>query len=222
MSRLPVVEHLSHPEIDRRTAVVRTRPRRVGGTSCGWSPARTNRSRRRPPRSWSGSPPHGAEPSSSGTTRTAATCSSTADAATARPHSSRPSNGPNNSPPCRPSRPTAGSGANPRWRDSSGTGSALRCGPRPGGRRSRTWGSGWWCRARGTRRPPRPSSSGCGFDRLGTRLAELRRDHPDKDVELWCEDEARLRLKPVVRRVRARKGNRPPSNGRRPFESVIM
>jgi hypothetical protein len=53
-------------------------------------------------------------------------------------------------------------------------------------------------------------------------LAELRREHPGKDVELWCEDEARLGLKPVVRRVWARKGNRPTSNGRHKFESVFV
>jgi len=53
-------------------------------------------------------------------------------------------------------------------------------------------------------------------------LAELRREHPDREVELWCEDEARLGLKPVVRRVWALKGNRPRSNGRHKFESVFV
>jgi len=53
-------------------------------------------------------------------------------------------------------------------------------------------------------------------------LAELRRAHPDKEVELWCEDEARLGLKPVVRRVWALKGTRPTSCGRHKFESVFV
>jgi hypothetical protein len=53
-------------------------------------------------------------------------------------------------------------------------------------------------------------------------LAALRREHPGKDVELWCEDEARLGLKPVVRRVWALKGTRPTSNGRHKFESVFV
>ncbi len=53
-------------------------------------------------------------------------------------------------------------------------------------------------------------------------MAELRRRHPNKDVELWCEDEARLGLKPVVRRVWALKGTRPTSNGRHKFESVFV
>jgi hypothetical protein len=39
---------------------------------------------------------------------------------------------------------------------------------------------------------------------------------------LWCEDEARLGLKPVVRRVWALKGHRPTSNGRHKFESVFV
>ena len=38
-------------------------------------------------------------------------------------------------------------------------------------------------------------------------------------MELWCEDEARLGLKPVARRVRALKGTRPTRCGRQRFES---
>jgi hypothetical protein len=53
-------------------------------------------------------------------------------------------------------------------------------------------------------------------------LADLRRQHPDREIELWCEDEARLGLKPVVRRVWALAGNRPTSNGRHKFESVFV
>jgi hypothetical protein len=53
-------------------------------------------------------------------------------------------------------------------------------------------------------------------------LAELRREHPGREVELWCEDEARLGLKPIVRRVWALKGTRPTSNGRHKFESVFV
>ncbi len=60
------------------------------------------------------------------------------------------------------------------------------------------------------------------MDRLGARVAELRREHPNKDVESWCEDEARLGLKPEVRRVWALAGTRPTSNGRHQFESVFV
>ncbi len=54
------------------------------------------------------------------------------------------------------------------------------------------------------------------------RLTELRGEYPDKDVELWCEDEGRLGLKPVARREWALKGTRPTSNGRHKFESVFV
>jgi hypothetical protein len=50
----------------------------------------------------------------------------------------------------------------------------------------------------------------------------LRRNHLGKEVELWCEGEARLGLKPVVRRVWAMKGTRPTSCGRHKFESVFV
>ena len=40
----------------------------------------------------------------------------------------------------------------------------------------------------------------------------LQHAHPDKVVELWGEDEARLGLQPIVRRVWAFKGQRPIAN----------
>ena len=51
-------------------------------------------------------------------------------------------------------------------------------------------------------------------------MADLRAAYPDKVVELWCEDEARLGLKPVARRAWALRGTRPTSNGRHRFASV--
>ena len=41
-------------------------------------------------------------------------------------------------------------------------------------------------------------------------------------MELWCEDEARLGLKPVARRVWALKGTRPRSSGRHRFKSLCV
>lgn len=41
-------------------------------------------------------------------------------------------------------------------------------------------------------------------------------------MELWCEDEARLGLKPVARRVWAPAGVRPTSCGRQRFESLYV
>src|SRR5262249_26062542 len=58
--------------------------------------------------------------------------------------------------------------------------------------------------------------------RLRDRVASLRRDHPDKQVEVWVQDEARLGLKPVTRRVWTLKGQRPVSNGRQRFGAVYV
>ncbi|WP_390625405.1 winged helix-turn-helix domain-containing protein [Paludisphaera soli] len=44
--------------------------------------------------------------------------------------------------------------------------------------------------------PPRPPTGGRGKDALVERVGRLRREHPDKVVEVWAEDEARLGLKP--------------------------
>ena len=41
------------------------------------------------------------------------------------------------------------------------------------------------------------------------RLEELKRAHPGAEVQLWAEDEARLGLKPMMRRVWAPVGRRP-------------
>lgn len=43
-----------------------------------------------------------------------------------------------------------------------------------------------------------------------------------RPVELWCEDEARLGLKPVTRRVWALKGRRPQTCGRQRFQSLYV
>jgi hypothetical protein len=50
----------------------------------------------------------------------------------------------------------------------------------------------------------------------------LRRQDPARPVELWCEDEARLGLKPVARRVWALKGRRPTRSGRQRFASLYV
>ena len=63
------------------------------------------------------------------------------------------------------------------------------------------------------RPPPRRAAA-----RLCARLAELRRQHPGKLVELWAEDEARLGLKPITRRVWAVRGHRPQSYGRTKYQ----
>src|ERR671916_251663 len=45
--------------------------------------------------------------------------------------------------------------------------------------------------------------------KLAERVAELKTAAPERAMELWCEDEARLGLKPIVRRVWALRGQRP-------------
>ena len=50
------------------------------------------------------------------------------------------------------------------------------------------------------------------------RLEKLREAHPEAEVELWAEDEARLGLKPVIRRVWAPVGKRPIARLKRGYE----
>jgi hypothetical protein len=53
-------------------------------------------------------------------------------------------------------------------------------------------------------------------------MAGLRRDHLGKAVELWAEDEARLGLKPIARRVWAVRGRRPTASGRTRYEWLYV
>lgn len=67
-----------------------------------------------------------------------------------------------------------------------------------------------------------PKRSRCGKDALADRLAALRRDPPAMAVELWAEDEARLGLKPIARRVWAPKGRRPTAHGRTKYQWLYV
>jgi hypothetical protein len=53
-------------------------------------------------------------------------------------------------------------------------------------------------------------------------VAGLRAEHPEKVVELWAEDEARLGLKPIARRVWAIRGRRPTANGRTRYQWLYV
>jgi hypothetical protein len=57
---------------------------------------------------------------------------------------------------------------------------------------------------------------------LRARLARLRQANPGKAVEVWAQDEARLGLKPVMRRVWAVRGSRPLSCGRTRYEWLYV
>ena len=51
------------------------------------------------------------------------------------------------------------------------------------------------------------------------KLERLREAHPEAgSVEMWAEDEARLGLKPVVRRVWAPVGERPVAKAKRGYK----
>ena len=53
-------------------------------------------------------------------------------------------------------------------------------------------------------------------------MRRLREANPGKPVEVWAEDEARLGLKPVTRRVWWLKGCRPTSSGRTKYEWLYV
>jgi hypothetical protein len=50
----------------------------------------------------------------------------------------------------------------------------------------------------------------------------IGRHHPDASIELWAQDEARIGLVPIVRRVWARKGKRPIAQQRRSYEWLYV
>jgi hypothetical protein len=50
----------------------------------------------------------------------------------------------------------------------------------------------------------------------------LRKANPKKAVEVWAQDEARLGLKPIARRVWALKGQRPRSCGRTRYQWLYL
>ena len=54
------------------------------------------------------------------------------------------------------------------------------------------------------------------------RVRRLRAGNPGKRVEVWAEDEARLGLKPITRRVWWLKGCRPASSGRTKYEWLYV
>ena len=62
-----------------------------------------------------------------------------------------------------------------------------------------------------------------GFQKkLPVRLEELKRAHPGAEVQLWAEDEARLGLKPVIRRIWAPVGKRPVARFKRGYKWTYL
>lgn len=48
--------------------------------------------------------------------------------------------------------------------------------------------------------------------KLAKQVAELKSHYPEAEIELWCEDEHRLGLKPILRRVYVPEGEAPIAN----------
>lgn len=71
-----------------------------------------------------------------------------------------------------------------------------------------------------------PQASACGHSRrasrvqkkLGETVANLTRAYPQEHVELWTQDEARLGLKPILRRQWSPRGARPIATARPAYE----
>jgi DDE superfamily endonuclease len=54
--------------------------------------------------------------------------------------------------------------------------------------------------------------------KIQTKVQALRFEHPNKEVEVWAEDEGRIGLKPITRRVWAKRGLRPIAIQKRGFK----
>jgi transposase len=54
-----------------------------------------------------------------------------------------------------------------------------------------------------------PKNRKNGKKNLHQTVAQVKAEHPDADVELWCEDEHRIGLNPVTRRVWVEPGEQP-------------
>lgn len=50
----------------------------------------------------------------------------------------------------------------------------------------------------------------------------IGRHHPEASIELWAQDEARIGLVPIVRRIWARRGKRPLAQQRRSYEWLYV
>ena len=78
-------------------------------------------------------------------------------------------------------------------------------------------------RFRGPQMPRGPTPrSGRLSKKLAVRLEELERAHPEAEIQLWAEDEARLGLKPVIRRVWAPVGERPVARFNRGYKWTYL
>src|ERR1041384_2866461 len=68
------------------------------------------------------------------------------------------------------------------------------------------WAEAPACRVPNTRRAARPSKR--LLKKLPEEVDKLREQYPEAKIELWSQDEHRIGLKPILRRVWARRGSR--------------
>ena len=72
-------------------------------------------------------------------------------------------------------------------------------------------------------RRPTPPSGRLSKKTLGAAEGDQEDSHPEaEEVELWAEDEARLGLKPVIRRVWAPVGKRPVARFKRGYKWTYL
>lgn len=46
-------------------------------------------------------------------------------------------------------------------------------------------------------------------EELAEKVESVKEEHPQAEVQVWAQDEQRLGLKPIIRRIWAKKGQRP-------------
>jgi transposase len=87
------------------------------------------------------------------------------------------------------------------------------------------WGSLVRCRVRampGATSPPRSGSRPISAPAWKSWRARSPREEPDRSVQVWAFDEHRAGLKPVIRRVWARRGQRPLALGHHRFQWLYV
>src|SRR3712207_6719727 len=86
--------------------------------------------------------------------------------------------------------------------------------------------SGSWVILRGFLGPPVPrlipKSRKPLKKELPRKVARLKEAYPQTEVQSWAEDEMRLGLKPLIRRVWAPKGKRPAAKTKRRYEWLYV
>src|SRR5690242_18045049 len=108
--------------------------------------------------------------------------------------------------PCKSVQVTRGSGAVPKWLSGSKTRLGVRWTHAGAGITCSGWAEAHACHARSMSRATQPPSR--LLKKLPEEVEKLHQAYPEASIELWSQDEHRIGLKPILRRVWARKGTR--------------